>query len=282
VVQTGASPSFTVEGSHGKITIPNGITFTVDGGVFNLAALIDTLPRIDGRGGVGILELTNGAVGNFAQDLETDNVLLRLDNATFNGPGILNSNNIDLRTLLRNATVTTTVTNSETIYIEGTTTFSGPSFNATGYVYGVGTLDISGVTNPVTIAGRIDPAGHYDTDPDPDTLTIAGNLVLTASSEVMIHIKQVAPGNVISDVVAVTGAATLDGQILAELHVTDTGYIPSSGDEFEVVTATSGTGVFDNDTVPLAYDTNGDGTLDGLVNLTVDYRGGNSTWLVVP
>jgi len=271
VIQTGASPSFTVTGTHGKLTIGNGNTFTVDGGTFNLAALIDTLPRIDGRFGTGTLALTNGAVGNFAQEVQTSNVLLSLNNATYNGPGTLTSDNIDWRTYMTNSTVTTVVSNSETIYINDTVTFTGPSFTNTsnGHLYGVGTLDITGTT--FTNAGRIDPAGHFATDPAPDTLTVNGNLTQTATSVILIHLKQIAPSNVISDVLVVTGTATLDGMLLAELHATDTGYVPSSGDEFEVITAASGTGFFDNSTV----DVNG-------VTMNIEYRDGNSVWLVVP
>jgi hypothetical protein len=269
VVQTGAS-SFTVEGSHGKITIPSGRTFTVDGGTFNLAALIDTLPRIDGRFGTGTLALTNGAIGNFAQTVQTSNVIINLNNATYSGLA-LTSDNMDYRTTMTNSTVNTVVSNSETIDIYGTTTFTGTSFTTNnGHIYGIGTLDVTGATT-FTNAGRIDPAGHFATDPNPDTLTVAGNLTQAATSEIMIHIKQLAPDTVITDVLVVTGVATLDGALMAELHATDTGYIPSSGDEFQVMTAASGSGTFDNDTV----------TVGGVV-MEIEYRSGNTVWLVVP
>jgi hypothetical protein len=266
VIQTGASPSFTVTGTYGKLTIGSGNTFTVDGGTFNFDSGV-----IDGRFGTGTLALTNGAVGNFTPAVQTSNVLISLTDATYNGPGTLTSDNIDWRTYMTNSTVNTVVSSSETIYINDLVTFAGTSFTNTsnGHIYGVGTLDITGTT--FTNAGRIDPAGHFATDPAPDTLTVSGNLTQTSTSVIMIHLKQIAPGNVISDVLVVTGTATLDGFLLAELHATDTGYVPSSGDEFEVITAASGTGFFDNSTV----DVNG-------VTMNIEYRDGNSVWLVVP
>jgi len=264
IVQTGTSPSFTLSGAS-SLTIGGGRTFTVDGGTFNFEA-----GSIDGREGTGTLALTNGAVGNFTQAVQTSNVLLSLTDATYNGPGTLTSNNIDWRTYMTNSTVNTVVSNTETIYINDAVTFTGTSFTNTssGHIYGVGTLDITGTT--FSNAGRLDPAGHFDTDPNPDTLTVAGNLTQSATSEIVIHIKQLAPGNVITDVVVVTGAAVLNGGLTAELHITDTGYVPSSGDEFEVMKFASRLGTFGNSTVNV-----------GDVTMNVEYTS-TGVWLRVP
>lgn len=264
IVQTGTSPSFTLSGAS-SLTIGGGRTFTVDGGTFNFEA-----GSIDGREGTGTLALTNGAVGNFTQAVQTSNVLLSLTDATYNGPGTLTSDNIDWRTYMTNSTVNTVVSNSETIYINDTVTFTGTSFSNTssGHIYGVGTLDITGTT--FSNSGLLDPAGHFDTDPDPDTLTVAGNLTQSATSEIVIHIKQLAPGNVITDVVVVTGSAVLNGGLTAELHVTDTGYVPASGDEFEVMKFASRSGTFGNSTVNV-----------GGVTMNVEYTS-TGVWLRVP
>jgi fibronectin-binding autotransporter adhesin len=279
IVQTGTSPSFTLSGAMSSLTIGSGRTFTVDGGTFNYEA-----GSIDGRFGTGELALVNGAVGNFTPDFFTSNVVLSLTDATLNGPGTLTSDNIDIRTYVTNSTISNNVVNSETIYVNGTATFTGTSFNntANGHIYGIGTLDITGTS--FTNAGRIDPAAHFATDPNPDTLTIAGNLTQSATTEIQVHIMQVAPGNVINDVVAVTGTASLNGALMAVVHPNDTGYIPTTGDEFEVLTSASRVGSFANSNWDLYYDSNGDGTIDetdAYVTLNIEYRG-TSVWLVVP
>ncbi|MEY2878193.1 MAG: hypothetical protein RLZZ15_573, partial [Verrucomicrobiota bacterium] len=164
-----------------------------------------------------------------------------------------------------------TQTNNGTLRLVNgaTATFSqGLALPAASMLTGTGTL-----TGNITTAGRVAPGSS------PGTLTIAGNLTLQGSSQLIIELGGLGPGGDY-DVLAVTGTATLAGG-LALTFVNGFGATVNAGNTFTFLTSSGLSGVFAN------APTNGArlGTTDGLGSFQVNYGVNNvslSNFVPVP
>ena len=167
-----------------------------------------------------------------------------------------------------NLIVETTIDNAGTISLTGPSSLIGDVTNTGMIRFGdaanlvfdsvdnQGTVEVlagssASFFGPVTGAGSYTGAGtvfffdSFSPGNSPAVVEFAGDLSLESDAELLIELGGLGAGE--SDALEVAGDAVIDGDLIVSLL---TGFTPSLGDTFNVVTAGTITGFFDNATLP--------------------------------
>ncbi len=209
-----------------------------------------TLTAASGFTNGGIISLRGNAAGTSANLTVTAGTLTNTGAITAQvlatiSADLTNDGTVEVAGALQPTTLTLAkqngiYTNNGTFIIEAAAlTMEGTTFEnvAGGVIEGTGTLDVSAVA--FTSAGDINPGGSAG------TLTIVGDLVLTATSDINTEIG--GPTATESDLIQVIGNLTLGGSLNVSLIG---GFHPSAGDAFVPLTYNSVTGRFDAVSLP--------------------------------
>jgi hypothetical protein len=122
----------------------------------------------------------------------------------------------------------------------GTTTLNGSLTVNNPFLSGAVTINGGSLSGSGTVNGNVVCAGEVDPGSSPGVLTINGNYTQTAAGTLVIEIGGLTVGSQY-DRLVVTGSATLNGTLSVVLL---SGFQPSLGDTFAVLTFNSHTGNF--------------------------------------
>jgi autotransporter-associated beta strand protein/T5SS/PEP-CTERM-associated repeat protein len=234
-------------GSAGVLMSQNGASSTLDltGGIVDIAGNIT-----DGGAGVSTLtldgatlDLLNHAIGGATP----------IDNLSFRSGTLKNVAQINNGAGLTKTGPGALYLNTPNTYTGSTTISQGTLFvvNSSGSGTGTGSVFVSSgatlagpgrIAGPVQNSGSTAPAGIVGSAIG--TLTLQSSYTQTAGGSLDIEIG----GASVRDRLAVTGPATLAGTLNVTLI---NGFVPASGDTFDILTASARSGTFGTVNVPL-------------------------------
>ncbi len=243
---------------EGTWIVESGATLSLDGGASSPILENDAVIKLIGTG-----SFTNLPNGSTTALFANDGTLCLEDDSSGTGATFFTSgeyeNNGETKVSANSTLSIGVFDNDGTLTVDGTFTRGPGEFFQRGKLKGTGTVNGDRIINQ----GTTSPGNS------PGLLTIDGEFVNDTAGILDIELGGLAPG-LEHDVLAVTQELTLDGTLL--LTSTD-GFMPQTGQTFDVITANSITGTF-SDVVGAGQYTITVGT--NTVTVTVDCAPGDS------
>ncbi|HEV8268823.1 MAG TPA: autotransporter-associated beta strand repeat-containing protein, partial [Thermoanaerobaculia bacterium] len=223
-----ANSAVLTEGSAHNIADTAGVSLSSDGR-WNLAGN-ETIGRLNGTGGTvslgsSILTVNPTGVSSFAGVITGTGVFRKLGNYT----QVLSGNN----TYSGGTDIT-----AGTVVVNGNQPAGAVTVQSGAYLFGSGTV------GPLTVSGgaSVTPGSSPPPSPNnggPGILSVSGNMTLASGSTYLADLNGTTPGSGY-DRIAVTGTASIAG---ANLQIY-TGFTPTGGTTFTILTASAVNGTF--------------------------------------
>jgi len=227
----------------GTITNTGSITIAAGANATDLEVAIGGATLTGG--GTVTLSGSNARINDVGGGVET----LTIANQTIQGEGNIGVNTIDVintaaGTILANVPLGTLTIDTASVNFanDGALRVANDStLNVVGDLIGSATAALSGNGTIVATGGDIDHAGQISPGASPGTLVLDANLVLQSTSSLLIEIAGTTPSTDF-DVLDIADAASLAGTLDIDLL----GFLPSATDTFNILTASTVSGVFSN------------------------------------
>jgi hypothetical protein len=215
--------------NNGTINVPSGVQASIQTAFHQSATgSVQANGEIALQGGGTITGSLNAAAGG---TLEFDSGTYDLDDSS----SITGSGNLELANATVNDAGSYDISGSTTIGAGSELNFTGGKWNSSGDVSNEGTLSLA-----------------------PGGLDVTGNYTQSGTGTLQIGIAGLSPGLQYGQL-NVSGHANVAGSLVIDLL---NGFVPQTGDSFEVLTSSTTTGGFDTP-APLAFDLGGGNRLNG-------------------